>query len=277
MRGALRKGVEAVGISPSEYLLRELRRRRTAAGLTQAQLGERVFCSDSQVSAIETGTKPPTLPFLAAVDEALTTGGYFATLWEELVKGDAAPVWLREWIEIEREATALRWYEHAFVPGLLQTEAYAQATFRAARVPLPELDQRVSARLQRQNVLDRVPAPRLFVVLDEMVVRRACGGADVMAEQVEYLMTCAEQPHIQLRIVPLSAGIYSGLAGAFILADLPDGSRAGYVDNQLAAQIAGQPDPVVGLGLSWDAVRGEALPLGQTLDILKEAAKTWTT
>ena len=98
-----------------------------------------------------------------------------------------------------------------------------------------------------------------------------------MAEQVEHLMTCAEQPHIQLRIVPLSAGIYSGLAGAFILADLPDGSRAGYVDNQLAAQIAGQPDPVVGLGLSWDAVRGEALPLGQTLDILKEAAKTWTT
>ncbi|MFI5837966.1 helix-turn-helix transcriptional regulator [Micromonospora sp. NPDC051300] len=266
-----------MGISPSEYLVRELRRRRTAAGLTRAQLGERVFCSDSQVSAIETGTKPPTLPFLAAVDKALATGGYFATLWEELVKGDAAPVWLREWIEIEREATAFRWYEHAFVPGLLQTEAYAQATFRAAQVPLPELDQRVAARLERQAVLDRVPAPRLFVVLDEMVVRRACGGPDVMAEQVEHLMTCAEQPHIQLRIVPLSAGIYSGLAGAFILADLPDGSRAGYVDNQLAAQIAGQPDPVASLGLSWDVVRGEALPLGQTLDILKEAAKTWTT
>ncbi|MFG2108122.1 helix-turn-helix domain-containing protein [Micromonospora chersina] len=268
--------MEAVGISPSEYLLRELRRRRTAAGLTQAQLGERVFCSDSQVSAIETGCKPPTLSYLTAVDEALATDGYFATLWDELVKGDAAPVWLREWIEIEREAIALRWYEHAFVPGLLQTEGYARATFRAARVPTSQLDQRVAARMERQAVLSRDPAPQLFVVLDEMVVRRACGGSDVMADQLEHLMACAQQPHIQLHIVPASAGIYSGLAGAFILADLPDGSRAGYVDNQLAAQIVEQPDGVASLGLSWDAVRGEALPLGLTLDVLQEAAKTWT-
>ncbi|MGN9917501.1 helix-turn-helix domain-containing protein [Micromonospora palomenae] len=268
--------MEAVGISPSEYLLRELRRRRTAAGLTQAQLGERVFCSDSQVSAIETGTKPPTRPYLTAVDDALGADGYFATLWDELVKGDAAPIWLREWIEIEREATALRWYEHAFVPGLLQTEGYARATFWAARVPTSELDQRVAARMERQAVLTREPAPQLFVVLDEMVVRRACGGADVMAEQLQHLIACAEQPHIQLHIVPTSAGMYSGLAGAFIVADLPDGSRAGYVDNQRAAQIVGQAEEVASLGLSWDAVRGEALPLGLTLDVLTEAAKTWT-
>ncbi|MET7969990.1 DUF5753 domain-containing protein [Micromonospora sp. NPDC005305] len=228
------------------------------------------------MSAIETGCKPPTLSYLAAVDEALATGGYFATLWDELVKGDAAPVWLREWIEIEREAIALRWYEHAFVPGLLQTEGYARATFRAARVPTSHLDQRVAARMERQAVLSRDPAPQLFVVLDEMVVRRACGGSDVMAEQLEHLMACAQQPHIQLHIVPTSAGIYSGLAGAFILADLSDGSRAGYVDNQLAAQIVEQPDGVASLGLSWDAVRGEALPLGLTLDVLQEAAKTWT-
>ncbi|WP_434089785.1 helix-turn-helix domain-containing protein [Micromonospora echinofusca] len=268
--------MEAVGISPSEYLLRELRRRRAAAGLTQAQLGELVFCSDSQVSAIETGTKPPTPPYLTAVDRALDTGGYFTTLWNELVKGDGAPVWLRELIQIERDATALRWYEHAFVPGLLQTEAYARATFRAARTPVAELDQRVAARMERQAVLTREPSPLLFVVLDEMVVRRACGGPDVMAEQLEHLLTCAEQPHIQVQIVPLSAGIYSGLAGAFILADLPDGSRAGYVDNQLAAQIVGQPDLVASLGVSWDAVRGEALPLGLSLDVLREAAKAWT-
>ncbi|MFY1705338.1 helix-turn-helix domain-containing protein [Micromonospora sp. WMMA1923] len=268
--------MERVGVSPSEYLIRELRRRRVAAGLTQAQLGERVFCSDSQVSAIETGTKQPTLPYLTAVDGALATGEFFATLWTELVKGDAAPVWMREWIEIEREATALRWYEPAFVPGLLQTEGYARATFRAARVPVADLDRCVAARLGRQAVLERDPAPQLFVILDEMVLRRVCGDPGVMAEQVVHLLTYADMPHIQLHVVPLSAGIYSGLAGAFILADLPDGSRAGYADTQLSAQITDRPEPVASLGLSWDAVRGEALPLGQTLDVLKEAAKTWT-
>ncbi|GGM38704.1 hypothetical protein GCM10011608_24280 [Micromonospora sonchi] len=162
------------------------------------------------------------------------------------------------------------------MPGLLQTEAYARATFRAAGTPLSQLDQRVAARMQRQAVLDRDPSPRLFVVLDEMVLRRQCGGPDVMAEQVEHPLSCAEQPHIRMQIVPLSAGIYSGLAGAFILADLPDGSRAGCTDHQLESQTTGQPDPVARLALIWDAVRAQALPLGQSLDVLKEAAKTWT-
>ena len=94
-----------MGISPSEYLLRELRRRRKAAGLTQIELGKLCFCSDTVVSGIETGTKPVTLDYLKLVDTALKTGGYFETLWTELVKDDAAPVWLREWIEIEREAS----------------------------------------------------------------------------------------------------------------------------------------------------------------------------
>ncbi|MFI6256035.1 DUF5753 domain-containing protein [Micromonospora zamorensis] len=130
--------------------------------------------------------------------------------------------------------------------------------------------------MERQAVLARVPAPQLFVVVDEMAVRRACGGPDVMAEQVEHLMSYAEEPHIQLHVVPMSAGMYSGLAGAFILADMPDGSRVGCVDNQLSAQIVEQPEGIASLGLSWEAVRGEALPLGQTLGLLKEAAKTWT-
>lgn len=108
-----------------------------------------------------------------------------------------------------------------------------------------------------------------------MVIRRTCGDPDVMAEQLEHLITCAAQPHIQLHVVPMSAGIYAGLAGAFILADLPDGSRAGYVDNQLAAQIVEHPDGVASLGLSWESIRGAALPLGQTLNLLEEAAKTW--
>ncbi|PTA43753.1 XRE family transcriptional regulator [Micromonospora sp. RP3T] len=268
--------MESVGISPSEYLVRELRRRRTAAGLTQTQLGEKAFCSDSQVSAIETGAKSPTPSYLKSVDQALNTGGYFLTLWDELVKGEAAPVWLREWIEIEREATAFRWYEHAFVPGLLQTEGYARATFRASRVPTEDLDQRVATRLDRQAVLNREPAPRLFVVLDKVVLRRPCGGPDVMREQLVHLIDQAERPHIELQVVPVSTGMYSGLAGAFILADLPGGNRAGYVDNQLSAQVAEQPEVIASLGLAWDAVRSEALPTGMSLDMLKEAAKTWT-
>ena len=265
-----------MGISPSEFLLRELRRRRKAAGMTQEALAAKCFCSDSQVSAIETGSTPVTLEHLRLVDNALETGGYFETLWEEMVKDDAAPVWLRKWLEYEREARTLRWYEPAFVPGLLQTEAYARAALAIGWLSAGGVEQRVASRMERQALLDRDPALQLFVVLDEMVIRRLCGSREVMAEQLERLVSLAERPNVNLRIVPTALGLYLGMAGGFTIADLPDATRVGYVDNQLSAQVVTRGEDVASLGLSWDAVHGEALPRAQTLDLLKEVTKSWT-
>ncbi|MFC6016951.1 Scr1 family TA system antitoxin-like transcriptional regulator [Plantactinospora solaniradicis] len=268
--------MEGVGISPSEYLLRELRRRRKAAGVSQEVLGGQCFCSDSQISAIETGSSPATLKHLRLVDKALKTGGYFETLWDELVKDDAAPVWLREWLEYEREACCLRWYEPAFVPGLFQTEAYARAALALGRLSAAEVEQRVVSRMERQGILDRDDPPQIFAVLDEMVIRRLCGSRQVVAEQVEHLLSLAERPNVNLHIVSTSLGLYSGMAGGFIIADLPDTSRVGYVDNQLTAQVVTRGEDVASLGVSWDSVQGDALPRAQTLDLLKEVTKSWT-
>ncbi|WP_239311882.1 helix-turn-helix domain-containing protein [Plantactinospora mayteni] len=268
--------MERVGISPSEFLLRELRRRRTFADVTQEALAAKCFCSNSQISAIETGTTPVTIKHLRLVDSALETGGYFERLWEELVKDDAAPVWLREWLEYERDARTLRWYEPAFVPGLFQTEAYARAALAIGRLTAAQVEQRVASRMERQAILDRDSPPQIFVVLDEMVVRRLCGSRHVMAEQVEHLLNLAGRPNVTLHLVPTTLGLYSGMAGGFILADMPDNSRVGYVDNQLTAQVVTRGEDVASLGVSWDAVQGEALPRAQTLDLLKEVTKSWT-
>ncbi|XTZ16940.1 helix-turn-helix domain-containing protein [Micromonospora echinospora] len=264
-----------MGISPSEFLLRELRRRRVAAGLTQDALGERVHYSNTHVSAIETGVKPPKPEYLKAVDEALETGGILLSLWEDLVKDAGAPVWLREWIEFEREAVALRWYEAAYVPGLLQAEAYARATLANASLQAGEADQRVVARLARQEILQRASPPDSFVALDEMVLRRVCGSREIMFEQLEVLIAWAERPRVHLHVVPEALGVYPGLAGAFIIAELPDGGRVGHVDNQLTAHIVDRPQEIASLGVTWEMLRGEALPRAQSLDLLKEAAKRW--
>lgn len=268
---------EPVGISPSEFLLRELRRRRKAAGLTQIELGKKCFCSDTVVSGIETGTKPVTLDYLKLVDTALETGGYFETLWTELVKDDAAPVWLREWIEIEREASALRWYEPAFVPGLLQTEAYARATLTGERLTPDEADQLVRARIDRQSILHRDLPPLFVAVLDESILyRSAYGNRPLMADQLLHLETYAGLPQVQIHIVPTAVGIHPGLAGAFILADAPDGSAAAHADNQLAARIVGTPGEVATLAGRWERLRGIALPVDQSLELIKKAAASWT-
>jgi transcriptional regulator with XRE-family HTH domain len=259
----------------TEYVLEELRFCRTSRGLSQDEFGRKIGYSGSHVSSVETSQRPPTNEYMEKIDEAFQTGGTYERMLTKLAKLDNTPIWLREWIEIEREAAALRWYEPAYVPGLLQTERYAQASLRSGRLSVAESDQRVASRLERQAVLLRDPPLQVFVTLDEMVISRTCGDASVMAEQLEHLVTCAERPEIQLQIVPTEVGMYSGLAGAFIIAELPDGSRFGHVDNQLVAQIVERPDIVASLGVTWDAIRSEALPCRSSLDLLKEAAKRW--
>ncbi|HEY0700650.1 MAG TPA: DUF5753 domain-containing protein [Micromonospora sp.] len=262
-------------MSPLEFLLRELRRRRAAAGLTQGALGERIHFSDTHISAVETGARPPTREFLRAVDETLSTGGLLADMWDELVKDGVTPVWLREWIEIEREAAALRWFEPAWVPGLLQVEEYARATLAAEMLTADEVDQLVAARMGRQSVLTAERPPLLVAVIDEAVIRRLAHGSSALAvKQLDHLVDCAEMPNVELHIVPSTTGLYPGLGGQFILAETRGGARVAYADSQLSAQILDRPEEIATLAGRWERVRSCSLPGPASVATIKEAAST---
>ena len=112
----------------------ELRRARAAAGLTQDQLAERVGYSPSLVAHVETGSRAPSLDFARRGDEALGTGGLLARL-QPFVRSEAYPAWFRDWVEIEREAVSLRWFEPLLIPGLLQTEEYQGGAAAPDRAP----------------------------------------------------------------------------------------------------------------------------------------------
>ncbi|WP_323374053.1 helix-turn-helix domain-containing protein [Plantactinospora alkalitolerans] len=266
-----------MGISTLEFLLRELRRRRVAAGLTQAALGERIHFSDTHVSAVETGTKPLKGDYVKAVDDALGAGGALVEMWEDLVRDGSAPVWFRDWLEIERRAVMLRWFETTYVPGLLQTEAYARATLAGERLTPAEVDQFVAARLERQSILTRERPPLIAAVIDEAVIVRGAEEArPMMAEQVARIVGCAQLPNVQLQVVSTGVGMYPGYGGPFTLAELPDNRRVGHADNQLAARIVDGPDDVATLVGRWERIRGYALPVDQSLELIKKVATSWS-
>ncbi len=140
---------------------------------------------------------------------------------------------MREWIECEQEATLLRWYEPAWVPGLLQTEAYAPATLSHNLPYTDDIEQRVLSRLGRQAILSGDQPVQLVAVIDVMVLRRpVVGQPGMMAEQVAHLVNMGELPHVQILVVPDEAGIYPGIQGGFILATLGDGSLVTHLDHQ---------------------------------------------
>jgi transcriptional regulator with XRE-family HTH domain len=263
-------------ISASRFLVRELRQARTAAGLSQEDLGKAVNYSSSLVSAVENGQRPPTMEYLTSVDRALNTGGLFERLLKDLVSIDRAPVWLRDWIIFEREATLLRWFQPLLVPGLLQTEDYARAVLEWGGLLDPsEVERSVVSRMERQEILAKPKPPHFIAIIDEAVLNRFVGSTDIMTAQCEHLTACAERANIYLHVLPSSAGAHAGLAGAFILAKGASYEVA-HLDNNLRAVVVDQRDPVDTLIRKWEALRGEALPRSQSIDKIKEAAQRWT-
>jgi transcriptional regulator with XRE-family HTH domain len=175
---------EEVVASPSTFLLGELRRARSAAGMSQEDLGKTINYSGSQVSAVENGQRPPTRDYLAAIDGALHTGGLFERLQSNLANFDQAPVWFRDWLLIEREATMIRWFEPLVVPGLLQTEDYTRAIIEGARlIGAAEVEQRVATRMERRRILESANPPNLITLIDESALRRCVGSSAIMAVQ----------------------------------------------------------------------------------------------
>jgi transcriptional regulator with XRE-family HTH domain len=271
---------ENVGRNPRQVFGAMVRFYRENAGLSRAALGRQICKSEALVEAIESGHRPATPTVTLDLEAALNTGGALARLRDEMrdvLSGHAFPAWFLDWAAKEAEATTLRWFEPLVVPGLLQTEEYARAIFRARlRVTPDEVDELVAARMKRQEILTRDNPPTLWVILDEWVLRRPVGGRDVMAGQLSKLVEWARQPQVVIQILPASLGAHEGLNGAFIIADFNNGPAVGYHESTPGGQLMEQPNDVAMLSLTWDTLRTDTLPRAASLAVLEEAATSWT-
>lgn len=260
-------------MSGSEYLVRELRRLREAAGLTQEAWGDRVHFSGSHVGSVERGDRPVLPDYLRAVDKVHGTA--LADFYREFVIGESAPVWLRPWLDYERDATMLRYFELAVISGVLQTEAYARAVIGTTRSGVAA-DEAVAARLARWEVVTRDDnPPRVVVILDDSALRRPVGGPEVMHEQLTALVKAIERPNISVFIVPAHVGAYAGLDGPVALATA-HGRTVGLRDAPGAGDVVEDPAVVDLLERQWEAVREYALPQDQSRELIMKAVDTWT-
>ena len=80
--------------------------------------------------------------------------------------------------------------------------------------------------MRRQQILARQPPPELWVVIDEAALARVAGGQAVMRNQLEHLLSKANEPGITVQIIGFEYGLYPGGGNHFILLrmgdDLPD-------------------------------------------------------
>jgi len=269
--------------SPARVLGAELRYYRTKAGMSQAELGARLYCSDDLIGKIELGQRILTKEMTAACDAIpeLDTRGELTRLREELsdhLTYQATPGWLHEWERIEREARTLLSWQPLLIPGLLQTREYASEVLRRGQPGKPdaEIDQQVQARLERQQILEGDDPPMLIAVIDEGALRRPVGSPKVMFDQLARLLERATRSKIVIQVVPTDAGPHPGTAGPMVLASSDGRPDVAYLDTALEGQLVERHEDVATIALLYDTLRAEALPVRASLEFIAKVQEAWT-
>jgi transcriptional regulator with XRE-family HTH domain len=237
--------------SPSVRLRRlaaQLRELREAAGLTQEDVSERTGKDRSTLYRLESAQQRPQRSTLIQLLDLYGVGEPRRGELLAVLKDAGQRGWMRpfrselpeaysDYIAFEDEARSISNYESLFVPGLLQTEAYARAQLRGTWPSAGEADieNRVAARMERQPVLSKHGAPKLWAIMDEAALRRLVGGRDVMREQVTRLLEARSLPNVTIQVIPYSAGAHPGMDGSFVILDFPDNDDQAIVYVESAA------------------------------------------
>ncbi|MCN9244479.1 helix-turn-helix transcriptional regulator [Streptomyces sp. RY43-2] len=247
-----------------------VRKLRIAAGLTQTELAQMVHVVNSRITQIEraSGAKP-SLELARALDVALVADNLLIDLWPYVYR-EAFPDWSRAFMAHSERAVSIRQYAAHVVPGLLQTERYARGVLSldALLDDEEQIDERVTARMGRQERLSSPDRPELCVVLDEAVLRRPIDGHAVMREQLERLLHEAAERRTTLQVLPFDQGGHEAMGGSLTILKLPDGSETAYTEGSDYGRLIEEPDNVSRYKVIYDRLRAAALPPLMSLDMI---------
>ncbi|MCM2576303.1 helix-turn-helix domain-containing protein [Streptomyces meridianus] len=216
----------AARTSPTERQRRlgaEVRRMRTAAGMSAEAAAGLLGVDRGKISNIESGTRPisPDRLRTLAYNCACQDDDYVEALvrmadpgvrgWWERYRGSLPPG-LLDIAELECHAARMRTAHSVHIPGLLQTSDHATAVFRAVVPALPEneVSLRLAQRLERQQILEGKHAPEYVGIVHEAALRMQFGGRKVARAQLEQLLTVSEGGRVILRVIPFEAGAFPG-------------------------------------------------------------------
>jgi transcriptional regulator with XRE-family HTH domain len=266
-----------------------LRSLRLAKGVTRDQAGYAIRGSESKISRMELGRVAfkerdvTDLLRLYGVDDdeeherllELTREANSPGWWHAY--GDVLTSWFQNYLDLEQSAELIRTYEVQFVPGLLQTDAYARAVIMLGHgtAAADEIDRRAKLRMARKQLLDRPEPPRLWAVIDEAVLRRQIGGRSVLREQIAYLIEMTSVPQVRLQVIPFASGGHAAAGGAFSILRFPNAEVPDvvYIEHLTSGLYLDKRDDVDHYAAAMGRLFIEAEPPNRTPDVLRRALR----
>lgn len=264
-----------------------LRRLRTGLGLTVEDVAEKLMCSTAKISRMETGARRPVprdvrdLCALYHVDEQaaaelmkLTKEAREQGWWTQYEDLNLYP-----YIGLEQDASSITAYSVLYLHGLVQTEDYARAIIKAIapKIAPTILQERVDARLRRQELLEQGSPPNYRLLLDEAALRRPIGGPVVMAAQITKLLELAAAGKVRVQLIPFTAGAYSVADLGFTLLEFSEPllPPVVFVEGLVGSPYYERPVDVVRYRESIENIRDSALSPRDSELWLLETQKTY--
>ncbi|MGQ4485953.1 Scr1 family TA system antitoxin-like transcriptional regulator [Streptomyces sp. SAS_281] len=267
-------GVQAADKAGQDVVIafgQSLKTLRVRAGMQRDELGRRLGYSASTIASFEQGRRIPPPRAIDKADKELGADNLL-TVWKEPVENAQYPVFFQGMAQLEKQAIELLSYDTLVVKGLLQTEEYMRAVLALRRPVLDSeiIEQRVTARLARQEIFDRRPAPLLSFVMCESVLRRKFGGTEVLRGQLEHLLLIGQRRNVELQVMPLDSVENSGVDGPFTVVTREDGKKFLYVEAQGTSSLETDPKQAAFAAARYGIIRSQALTPRESLAFIEK-------
>lgn len=252
---------------------KQIKYLRERAGLTQAELGERIgYCKD-QVASVERGRRPPKPPFIDGAERVLEAGGLLAAVRDDVERA-RLPARFRDFALWEKDAESIYAYEPLLVPGLLQSEGYARALVSGHCPPLSDetVDDLVAARLARQVIFENRPDLVLGFVIEEAVLRRPVGGPRVMKDQLLGVLERAQLRNVSVQVMPTQRWRHNGFLGPITLLETEDGQAVAHTESQGVSSIVTERKSVRTYAQRHGIIRMQALNTEESTRLIEQLA-----
>ncbi|WP_030419449.1 helix-turn-helix transcriptional regulator [Streptomyces sp. SCSIO 75703] len=258
-----------------EWFGREVEAALAHKGATQRELADFTGYKEPYVSKVKNGKALPSMHFAEGSDRFFNTSGYFARLLVR-VSEHGHPGWFVPYINLEKQASRVEDYSNALIMGMLQTPAYAEATFRAThpRETDDQIKTRVEARLARREVMERDAPPLLWVILHESTLRTEVGGRAVMADQLRHLASDAGNPHVTLQVLRFNAGAPASSL-PFTLLTPDDGATVLYSESRGQGHVTDSATAVDNARTTYERLRASARDPEESLALIREIAEEY--
>ncbi|WP_428965732.1 helix-turn-helix domain-containing protein [Micromonospora fluostatini] len=268
---------------------RELHRLREASRISHKEIAAELGCSESKVYKIESGdvgvSRADVIVMLTryGVDDDriretaldLQRQGKERGWW---AKFGQLPNPYSMYIGLESAATAVRNFELAAVPGLLQTERYARAIFDQQRMTeaAAEREKRLQVRMARQACLTEEPLLHLWTIIDESALHREVGGREVLREQLLHLVEMSKRDNVDIQVLPYSEGAHPGMLGSVAILEFPEDvhTPVAYVESFAGDVYLERAEDMRRVTLAYTHLHSSALSSTRSRQLMAEVARS---